>query len=55
AILLGGDQINILDIEILRVREGDGGTIRFGFQTEEESHRAAGLLRQHGYIVKMRQ
>jgi prephenate dehydrogenase len=55
AILLGEDGINIVDIEILRVREGDGGTIRFGFETEEESCRAVELLSRHGYVAKIRQ
>ena len=29
-----------MDIEILRIREGDGGTIRVGFGTGEEASEA---------------
>ncbi len=36
--------INIVDIEILRVREGDGGTIRLGVPTLEDAHRAVAAL-----------
>ncbi len=43
--------INISDIEILRVREGEGGTIRVGFATEEEQEGAVQALREQGYTV----
>lgn len=52
--LLGNKNINIMDIEIIRVREGDGGTIRFGFQTAELATRAVEVFRQNGYIAKER-
>ena len=29
--------INIQDIEVLKVREGEGGTIRMGFDTQKKS------------------
>jgi len=46
--------INISDIEILRVREGEGGTIRVGFATEEEQDGAVQMLREKGYAVRKR-
>lgn len=52
--LLGKEEINIIDIEILRVREGDGGTIRFGFQKADLRDRAVEILRNHGFIAKVR-
>lgn len=46
--ILGQEQINIVDIEILRVREGDGGTIRIGVPTTEEANLAVKLLSNYG-------
>jgi len=43
--------INIADIEILRVREGEGGTIRLAFATENERDQAAAILKQNGIQV----
>ncbi|KJS82969.1 MAG: hypothetical protein JM58_13630 [Peptococcaceae bacterium BICA1-8] len=52
--LLGVENINIIDIEILRVREGDGGTIRLGFKDIISRDKAQRVLRNEGYIVKVR-
>ncbi len=52
--ILGKKGINIIDIEILRVREGDGGTIRLAFATEAEAELALHALREKGIIVKRR-
>lgn len=46
--------INISDIEILRVREGEGGTIRLGFASGEEQEDALQVLREKGYPVRKR-
>lgn len=46
--ILGQEKINIVDIEILRVREGDGGTIRIGVPTAEEANQAVKLLSSYG-------
>lgn len=46
--ILGDAGININDIEILRVREGEGGTIRLGFSSGGEQERALSLLREAG-------
>lgn len=42
--ILHEQDINIVDIEILRVREGDGGTIRLGVPTEDDAQRAVNAL-----------
>lgn len=49
AALLGIKEINIMDIEILRIREGDGGTIRIGFATGEEAALAVEALQKNDY------
>ena len=48
ASLLGQAGINITEIEVLRVREAEEGSIRFGFKTAAEREKALGLLRQVG-------
>jgi prephenate dehydrogenase len=45
---LGEKGINIADIEIIRVREGDGGTIRLGLSSYDEGPAAVEALRVHG-------
>ena len=40
--------LNIQDIELLKVREGTGGTFRLGFATEADADRACEALRQAG-------
>ncbi|MBF7082023.1 prephenate dehydrogenase [Desulfallas sp. Bu1-1] len=45
--MLAGAGINISEIEILRAREGYGGTIRIGFATPGEQERALGLLQEN--------
>ncbi|MDI9479301.1 MAG: prephenate dehydrogenase/arogenate dehydrogenase family protein [Syntrophomonadaceae bacterium] len=42
--ILGNHDINIADIEILRVREGDGGTIRLGVSDLPDGQRAVQAL-----------
>ena len=42
--ILGDAGVNIMDIEILRVREGEGGTIRLGFIGNESREKAAAVL-----------
>ncbi|NLO21516.1 MAG: prephenate dehydrogenase [Syntrophomonadaceae bacterium] len=46
--ILGQEGINIVDIEILRVREGDGGTIRLGVPSEAAARKAVTVLKDHG-------
>jgi prephenate dehydrogenase len=52
--VLAAAGINICDIEILRVREGDGGTIRLGFATGAEQESAVRVLGEKGYTVRKR-
>lgn len=42
--VLDGENINIVDIEILRVREGDGGTIRLSVPSQEQAEQAVRAL-----------
>lgn len=51
---LGDDGINIVDIEILRAREGDGGTLRLAFRTEEDAEAALDALKNQGITAKRR-
>lgn len=46
--ILGQEDINIVDIEILRVREGDGGSIRIGVRNREEAEKAVLCLKGFG-------
>lgn len=46
-LILGQGDINIVDIEILRVREGDGGTIRLGVPSESDACKAVAILNDH--------
>lgn len=49
---LSGEQINISDIEIMKVREGEGGTIRLGFDSEEAATQALEILTRIGYSAR---
>lgn len=46
--ILGNEGINIVDIEILRVREGDGGTLRLGVPSSEDAGLAVKALQNCG-------
>ena len=52
ASILGKESININDIEILRVREGEGGTIRLAFAEEKDQEMAVNLLNEAGIQTK---
>ena len=47
--LLARKSINIKDIELMKVREGTGGTFRLSFETREDGQKAARLLRRAGF------
>lgn len=51
--ILGKKQVNIMDIEILRVREGEGGTIKLGFVSREIAEQALAVLLEHQIIAKI--
>jgi prephenate dehydrogenase len=44
-------KINVKDVELMKVREGSGGTFRLSFETREIAQRAAQLLRKSGFEV----
>ena len=46
--ILAAAGINIADIEIMRVREGEGGTVRLGFASPDDQQRAVDLLQASG-------
>ena len=46
------ESININDIEIVKVREGEGGTIRLGFDAEDAAQRALDVLHGLGYQAR---
>jgi len=52
---LGVAGINIAEIELLRVREEEGGPLRLGFLSEEGRASAAALLRAEGYRLETRE
>ena len=51
---LSAEGVNIEDIEVLKVREGEGGTIRMGFGQQEGAVRSVEILRDAGYQVRLR-
>ncbi|MFW5955695.1 MAG: prephenate dehydrogenase/arogenate dehydrogenase family protein [Rhodothermales bacterium] len=50
--ILSDAGINIKDIELLKIREGEGGMFRIGFASAEEVSDAAAALRQYGYSTR---
>lgn len=52
--LLAGEGINIMDIEILRVREGEGGTLRLAVGSRDDVDRSLAVLRGAGLSVRQR-
>ena len=51
---LAAQELNINDIEVLKVREGEGGTIRLGFDSGEAAERSLVVLRGLGYQARRR-
>ncbi|AXG98706.1 prephenate dehydrogenase [Deinococcus wulumuqiensis] len=50
---LGAEGVNIKDIEVLAIRE-DGGSLRLGLESPEDTARAAAILRGAGFEVRGR-
>jgi len=46
--------LNIKDIEILRVREGDGGTLRIALENSQDIEDAVKILSEHGFKTRRR-
>ena len=51
---LAKNDINIKDIEVLKVREGEGGTLRLAFDREREAIDSISLLGRIGYPARLR-
>ncbi|MCG8605607.1 prephenate dehydrogenase [bacterium] len=54
ATILSEQDINIKDIEVLKVREGDSGTLRLSLETGADRERARALLNQNGFPASFR-
>ena len=52
---LSDHQINIKDIEVLKVREDEGGTMRLAFSTLDIAQKAIGLLSAEGLTARLRE
>jgi prephenate dehydrogenase len=48
---LARQKINIKDMELLKVREGRGGTFRLSFENRSVSNEAASILQRAGFDV----
>ena len=46
--------LNVLDIEILKVREGESGTLRLGFKKKTEADKALTCLKEFNYSARPR-
>lgn len=51
---LAQENINIKDIEVLKVREGEAGTIRLAFESKAVALRAVSILRGIGFTARER-
>ena len=49
---MADDGVNINDIEVVKVREGMGGTLRLGFDDDDVALRALGVLDRLGYEAR---
>jgi prephenate dehydrogenase len=47
--------MNIQDIEVLKVREGEGGTLRLAFKDRATSEAARAVLQGAGFEVRHRE
>ncbi|MDZ7261622.1 MAG: prephenate dehydrogenase [candidate division KSB1 bacterium] len=54
ATTLADRNINIRDIEVLKVRLWEGGTLRLSFETEADRELALSLLKEKGFICQKR-
>lgn len=50
--LLYKNNINIKDIELLKIREGTGGTFRISFDSEKNANKARLLIEQSGFATR---
>jgi len=52
ATAMEGESININDIEVMKVREGEGGTLRLGFDSDGAAGKALQVLERMGYVAR---
>ncbi len=52
--LLAAENINIRDIEVLKVREDEGGTLRLSFESEQARTQAKKILQARGHSCRER-
>lgn len=50
--ILFNNKINIKDLELLKIREGTGGTFRISFESEEIALRAKDIMEKSGFATK---
>ena len=50
---LFNNNINIKDIELLKIREGTGGTFRLSFESDTDAKKAERMLQEIGYKIKI--
>ncbi len=50
--LLFNNNINIKDLELLKIREGTGGTFRVSFESEEIAFKAKEIMEKSGFATK---
>jgi prephenate dehydrogenase len=55
AAALAAESINIKDIEVLKVRENEGGSLRFAFETKAAAGRAAAIMDKLGFAARERE
>jgi prephenate dehydrogenase len=46
---LADQSINIKDIEVMKIREGEGGTIKLAFESKKIAQKAITILQKHGF------
>lgn len=52
--VLANNNINIKDMEVLKIREDEGGTFRLAFSTENDQQTAINLLKNQGFECRKR-
>jgi prephenate dehydrogenase len=55
AAALAEQRVNIKDIEVLKVREGEGGTIRIAFESANTAKSAVAILHAAGFSARLRE
>jgi prephenate dehydrogenase len=53
--VLAADNINVKDIEVLKVREGEAGSIRLSFNSKATAQQAVAVLTASGFSARERE